>query len=1029
MPFIQTAFGNLEGSLVSIGWSETNIRLLSPHPSVRPLVTWLRLPSYTLPVLLFVAFASSSFQAQTASENDNPKTAPQVKEVLSSYEGQKVVAVELAGRPDYEQLQLERLIVQKEGEPFSQAKIDQTMTALKSSGKVEDVELEIRPQADGVRLMFVLQPAIYFGIYTFPGVRRFAYSRLLQVSDYPPRGAYSRLDVDNAKTSLTTFFQRNGFFDARVSPKLENDAANNLVNVSFETALGRHAKFGQIVFKGAPPEIEPKLQDAIRSLRARARAVAIRKGKPYSLIRIQKATQYLESRLISEDYLGARVELDHAEYDRASNRADVYFNVTGGTLAHVRVQGAHLWSWTRKKLLPMYEQSGLDPEIIQEGRQNLISHFQSKGYFDVQVTTRTEAAPKGQNIIYTVAKGQRHRVEDVDIRGNRSIPESQLRAQLKVKKAGFLPFVSRGQFSDQLVRQSVRGLEKVYRAEGFSNVKISPEVKRSRDNVTVNFHVEEGPQDLVATLQVKGNQTVPLQNLAPDGLKVVGGQPYSAKRVDEDRNQIIAQYLRMGYLNASFRALASKVGNDPHRLLVTYQITEGPRVIIDSVAVLGAKVTRPALVRQTVRLKTESPLREDELLSAESRLYTLGIFDWAQIDPRRQITTQNTEDVVVKLHENRKNEIRYGFGFEVIKRGGSIPSGTVALPGLPPVGVPSTFKSSEKTFWGPRGTFQYTRRNFRGLGESLTLAVLGARLVQRAGISYTDPFFGGAFWSANALASIERNSENPIFTSRAGQFGLQVQRNLNAAGNKTLALRYDFRKTSLTNLLIPDLVAPEDRNLHFSTLAAAYSFDTRDNPLDAKKGMYQTVDFDMNLHAIGSSVTFARLRAQVARYKDLHAGIVWANSIRIGLAEPFAGSRVPVSELFFSGGGSTLRGFSLNGAGPQRTVPVCSDPTNPSTCSQIQVPVGGKQLFILNSEFRFPLPIKKGLGFVAFYDGGNVYQHIGFNGFIRDYANTVGVGLRYNTPVGPVRVDLGHNLNAPPGIKSTQIFITLGQAF
>lgn len=980
-------------------------------------------------MLVSVAFPSPDLQAQTATEKENPKTAPQVREVLSSYEGQNVVAVELAGRPEYEQLQLGSLIVQKPGEPFSQAKIDQTMAALKRSGKVEDVELEIRPQADGVRVMFVLQPAIYFGIYTFPGVRRFPYSRLLQVSDYPPRGAYSRLDVDNAKSALTTFFQRNGFFAASIFPRLQNDTVHGLVNVSFEAVLGRHAKFGSVVFKGAPPEIEPKLQDAVRSLHARIRAAAIRKGKPYSLPRIQRATQYLESRLISEDYLGARVELEHAEYDPASNRADLYFNVTGGTLAHVKIQGAHLWSWTRKRLLPVYEQSGLDPEIIQEGRQNLISHFQSKGYFDVQVTTRIESSSRGEDITYTVIKGQRHRVEDVDIRGNRSISEAKLRSHLKVKKAGFLPLLSRGQFSDQLVRQSVRGLEKVYRAEGFSSVQITPVVKRSRENVIVNFHVEEGPQDVVAALQLKGNQSVPLEKLAPDGLKVVQGQPYSAKKVDEDRNQIIAQYLRLGYLNASFRALASKIGNDPHRLAVTYQITEGPRVIIDSVVLLGAQATRPSLVRQTVRLKTESPLREDDLLSAESRLYTLGIFDWAQIDPRRQITTQTTEDVLVKLHENRKNEIRYGFGFEVIKRGGSIPSGTAALPGLPPVGLPSTFKSSEKTFWGPRGTFQYTRHNFRGLGESLTFAVLGARLVQRAGVSYTDPFFAGAFWSANVLASIERNSENPIFTSRAGQFGLQVQRDLNAAGNKTLALRYDFRKTLLTNLLIPDLVVPEDRNLHLSTLAAAYSFDTRDNPLDAKKGMYQTVDFDMNLRAIGSSVNFARLRAQVAHYQDLHAGIVWANSLRIGLAEPFAGSRVPVSELFFSGGGSTLRGFSLNGAGPQRSVPVCSDPANPSSCSQIQVPVGGKQLFILNSEFRFPVPLKKGLGLVAFYDGGNVYQHIGFNGFIRDYSNTVGVGLRYKTPFGPVRVDLGHNLNAPPGIKSTQIFITLGQAF
>jgi outer membrane protein insertion porin family len=107
---------------------------------------------------------------------------------------------------------------------------------------------------------------------------------------------------------------------------------------------------------------------------------------------------------------------------------------------------------------------------------------------------------------------------------------------------------------------------------------------------------------------------------------------------------------------------------------------------------------------------------------------------------------------------------------------------------------------------------------------------------------------------------------------------------------------------------------------------------------------------------------------------------------------------------------------------------VCGNPADPSTCSFIQVPVGGKQLFILNSEFRIPVPLKKGLGVAAFYDGGNVFQHVGFSDF-SSYTNTVGIGLRYATPVGPVRIDVGHNLNGLPGIKATQIFITLGQAF
>jgi outer membrane protein assembly factor BamA len=1002
----------------------------SPLPPRASFSRGLSLLRLSAGLTLFIA--SLTAPAQNASQQ-TPGTAPQVERVLPSYEGQPVVAVEIAGRPGIDADALKPLLTQKEGEPFSRAKIDQTIAALKSSPavKAKDVELEVRPDANGLRVMFVLQPAAYFGIYTFPGAGRFAYSRLLQVADYPPRGAYSTLDVEQARHNLQQFFQKSGYFEVQINPELQTDKVHGLVSVNYRIQLHRRARFGKVVFDGAPRELEPDLQKALKSWKARLRGTAIRPGKTYSLQTVQKAPLFLEARLISKDYFGSRVQLSNAEYDRSTNRADLSFKVTVGPRVHVSIQGAHVWSWTRRKLLPIYEQAGLDPELIQEGRQNLISYFQSKGYFDASVTTQSGTSNTEATLTYVVNKGQRHKVEAVRIAGNQHLPDTELKGHVTVEKAGLIPIISHGKFSDQLVRDSVKNLERVYQAEGFSTVKVTPQVAKNGGNIVTVFHVEEGPQDIVDVLHVVGNQRVPETTLVPTGMKVVAGQAYSAKRVDDDRNQILAQYLRLGYLNANFRATAHKVNGNSHRLDVTYEIEEGPKVIIDSVLTLGARSTKQSLIDQTVRLNPETPLREDELLLAENRLYKLGIFDWAEIDPQRQITTQTDENVVVKLHESQENELRYGFGFEVINRGGSIPSGTVAVPGIPPTGLPSGFRTSQKTFWGPRGTFQYTRRNFRGQGESVNIGLLAARLIQRAAFAYADPFFVGANWSATSSLSVERSSENPIFTSRIGDFGFQVQRMLNAAETKTLTLRYGFRYTSLTGLLIPDLVPPEDRKLHLSTLSASYSFDTRDNPLDATKGKYDTADFDLNLKGIGSSVNFARLRAQVARYKELGKGkgIIWANSLRIGIAQPFLNSRVPVSELFFSGGGSTLRGFPLNGAGPQRDIAVCSDPNDPNTCSKIAAPSGGRELFILNSEVRIPLPIRKGLGVVAFYDGGNVFQHVGFGGFSTNYSNTLGVGLRYKTPVGPVRIDLGHNLNSPAGIKATQIFITLGQAF
>ncbi len=241
-------------------------------------------------------------------------------------------------------------------------------------------------------------------------------------------------------------------------------------------------------------------------------------------------------------------------------------------------------------------------------------------------------------------------------------------------------------------------------------------------------------------------------------------------------------------------------------------------------------------------------------------------------------------------------------------------------------------------------------------------------------------------------------------------------------------MRYDFNKTDLSHLLVPELVLPQDRNVHLSTLSSTMIRDTRDKPLDAHRGIFSTVDFRITPTALGSSATFAKLFGQYAYYKPIHS-TVFANSVRLGLAKAFGNSFVPTSQLYFSGGGTSLRGFPIDEAGPQRIVPFCNVLKGQTGCVNVTLPVGGRQLFILNSEMRFPLRVMKDLGGVFFYDGGNVYSAINFNNFTSNYTNTVGVGLRYATPIGPIRVDVGRNLNPVPGINATQYFITLGQAF
>jgi outer membrane protein assembly factor BamA len=677
----------------------------------------------------------------------------------------------------------------------------------------------------------------------------------------------------------------------------------------------------------------------------------------------------------------------------------------------------------------MYQGIGVDEEAVQEGQRALASYFQKKGYFDVKVDAQLKTTPQAETVLYHIAKEKKHKVESVSLKGNQILKSSELTPQVAVRKEHLF---SHGNFSQDLLRSSVKNLKGIYQSEGFSSVQVVPAMKNeSNGNIDVTFAVTEGPRDIVNSLTVQGADTFPPSQYAPKGLKVVTGAPYSASNVDADRAVIGSNYLKAGYLVSTFRETASQVSkNEPHRINVVYHIYEGPRVSTGDVITLGRKHTQQKLIdRDVAEIKPDHPLTETALLSSGAKLYEhTGVFDWAEVDPRRPITTQTTEDVLVKVHESQRNRINYGFGFEVINRGGSIPSGTVALPGLPPVGLPSGFKTSQTTFWGPRGTFQYTRNNLRGKGESFSFTAFAGRLDQRVAVYYIDPNFRWSPWRATPSFSYERNEENPIFSSQQELGTYQIQRSIDHAQKNILFLRYSYSKTDLTRVLIPALVLPADQHVRLSTLGANLTRDTRDNPLDEHRGVLDSLEMDFNTSKLGSNVDFAKLTGQAAFYKEKFHHIVWADSLRLGLAEPFNNSRVPISEAFFTGGGNSLRGFPLDGAGPQRQVEVCSTGEAPP-CPEIQVPAGGNEMLILNAEARIPLPIKQGLSIVPFYDGGNIFPRVGFHDFVSLYANNVGIGFRYATPVGPIRFDLGQNLNPVTGVKSTNYFISIGQAF
>ena len=957
-------------------------------------------------------------------------------DTYAGFEGNCVAKVDISAKPTYDVDAFRPLIQQKEGHPFSMKAIRDSVAALQKIGLFSKVQVSIKPEQAGLNILFILEPASYIGILNFPGATKtFSYTQLLQAVNIPEQTVYVDGLPDQGKQALLQFFQTNGYFEATVNPVVQRDDAHRIVNLRFDCRLNRLARFGELNIQGLSDEETTHLRESLKSFWATVRGASLKPGKKYSQQRITKSVSYIRSHLRKEGRLAPRVQFDSPTYRAGPGRADLNFQVDAGPLLSVSVMGARMFKRTIQRLVPIYEENSVDQDLVDEGRRNLLSYFESKGYFDATVDAHMDRQSDSVSVVYQVNRGAKHQVEGVNFQGNHQFEDKQLLAFVPVKKGRsvFGHFFSRGKFSEDLIRKSVNAITAAYKDAGFADVVVTPMVADYEPRVDVTFQISEGEQYKVSDLKLEDNNHAgSVQDIIGNhALNLATGKPYSPTLLQQDRNYILAQYLDRGYLNARFHSDVSFESANRHLVDVVYTITPGPEANISEVVPLGAEVTRTSFLTEMTgpEVTPGKPLSLGNFLKSESDLYSLAIFDWTSIKPLAPVSDQQQEEVLVKVHESPRNSIDLGGGFEVLPRSGNIPVGTVALPGIPPIGVGSRFTASQQSFWGPRVSIQFARHNLRGRAETASFGLVYSRLDQRATLTYSDPRIRTSSWSSLISLSAERTTQNSIYTGELAGASWQVEKALDKQRTRNLILRYSYQRTLLTNITIPDLVLPEDRHVRLSTVAVQYVRDTRDKPLDARRGIYQTATVEVSPTTLGSSVNFVRFFGQTSLYKPITSWLLWANNFRLGLAKPFAGAAVPLSERFFSGGADSIRGFPINGAGPQRTVPACSNPADPSTCVNLQVPIGGRQLFILNSELRFPLGIKEGLGAAVFYDGGNVYGPIGISRFIQDYTNTIGVGLRYKTPVGPIRFDIGQNLNPVTGVKATQFYITLGQAF
>jgi outer membrane protein insertion porin family len=906
------------------------------------------------------------------------------------------------------------------GQPFSIDDESASLRELFRTGRFADLRAELTDVAGGVRLDFVVRQNLYINRVQIVGLREppgesLAISALrLNLGEI-----FRESNMKEALERLRQTLEDDGQYQAKISYEATPHPDTLQMDILVRVSASPRARIGTITIHN---ETEYPLDELLDRLK-------LKTGRQITSDRLNRGAESARKWLAKKDYLGARVTLHRGAYDANTNTVPLEVTFHAGSEVHVTVEGAKVPVRTLRKLVPIYEEGAVDEDLLQEGRRALREWFERAGYFDAQVnyTTSDLNAEKSANssqtpariVTYHVDRGAHHRLVGVEFSGNKYFSSALLTSRLRIQAAGY---ASPGRYSTTLIQDDVASIRTLYDANGFHEAEVQDRIiddyTGHKGELYVHIDIKEGQQTRVADVIVEGNQQLTKDEL----LGVIGstrGQPYSDFNISSDRDNILAFYYNQGFSEARFSADVEKLApsgpSEGPQVRLTYHVTEGRQVLISRVLLGGYEHTREGVIARQVGIHAGEPLSEGAVVETQRKLYNLGIFSRVSIAPQNPEGESTQKTVVVMVDEAKRYTLGYGFGFEA-QRLGSGATGT-------------GFNIA------PRGLLEITKGNLTGRADSLSFKARASTIQGRALVAYTAPnYFASPNFNLQLTAFFEKARNIQTFSSRRYEASLQLaQRTSNTS---SFLYRYAYRKVNTTlnvNTISSEQLPLFNQNTDIAEFGVSWLRDRRNNPADATRGDFENIDVAVAMKPVGSSVNFFRLFLQNSTYRPIGRRLVFARSTRFGVQTPYGSTRstdIPLPERFFAGGGTSLRGFTLNQAGPR-------DPVS-------GFPIGGQAILLFNQDLRFPmhLPvIGNRLGGAIFYDAGNVFPSIkkislriappiptlgttidAFNrpaavcltnctNELNYFSHTIGFEFRYGTPIGPVAVDIGYQLN------------------
>ena len=737
-------------------------------------------------------------------------------------------------------------------------------------------------------------------------------------------------------------------------------------------------EIGEIRFEGGAPFSDKALMESFK----------VKSGQKYDFPKVQKGLDRLHDFYASRGHLEANVRMHRDTLEKTVN---LNLNVDAGPVVEFAFEGMPLPEGVREEVQNAWKSGAFDFERIEDAIQAIRIPLLEKGFLQSEIAYKTEFENDHKTIRFQIKLGVRYAKVPIVFAGTSAIPAAVLSNALDQADLRLNVYANPQKVVDYLNR--------FYRERGYLQASVSlpsPQLDPATATGKTKIQIREGPLFTIGELAFNGHRAFNYDELWA-AIPTSSGSSYDPNTLQDAIKALENLYRSKGYNDASvtFHIVLDAAAA---RANLSFYIVERRQSLIRDIAIEGNQGTSPDFVRRQLAFATGDALDFTKINETRRRLYSSGIYssvdfqteEMPVIAPDPRIKDMR---VRIQVREVQPYRLQYGFFYDTDR--------------------------------GPGGILEAENRNVLGRALDLGLRVRYDSDLKEGRLYFYQPFITKIHLKTDASAFVQRETR-PAFSANRIGFSLFQERKLPRSFRLDYGYRYDHVRW---NGIPPDPTIFQ-ASVPVARLITTLSRDTRDSVLDATRGEFSSHSLEFGPRLLGSEIGFARYYGQYFRYvaldkfllkkpsekekKSAPKKLIYAGALRLGLTTAFRGGPVISPERFFTGGGTTMRGFAQDRLGPLETL---SDGT--------LRPLGGEALFLFNNEIRFPIfGILQGVGFL---DVGNVYSRI--SDFDFNVRKSAGAGLRLKIKFIPLRFDYGLKLDRKPGEDRGAFFFSIGQAF